>query len=106
MRFHYGLGVGHVYSHEAGIPRSPRETPHPVPHTTQAESEHLEREEIPRETTNWQASADNEDEGIEEGGHIGVEELNFFEQERNGSTESLIEALDEMFNDHVFDYEN
>lgn len=88
MRFHYGLGVGHVYSHEI--------------HTmaTEVESECSEREES--ETINWQAPADED----EEGEHIGVEEVDFFGQERNGSTESLIEALDEMFNGHVFDYEN
>ncbi|KAG1748520.1 hypothetical protein EDD22DRAFT_958151 [Suillus occidentalis] len=55
MCFHYGLGVGHVYSHEANTP----ETPYSV--RTQAENVHLEAESY-RETTNWQASADSEDE--------------------------------------------
>jgi hypothetical protein len=106
MRFHYGLGVGHVYSHEARTCLT-QDAPHPVPHTaTQAEIERSEREESPRETINWQPPADNDDEEDEEDDHVGVEELNLFEQERNGSTESLVEALDEMFNHHVFDYEN
>jgi hypothetical protein len=55
-------------------------------------------------TTCGQAPYD-EDEDDED--HISVEELDVFEQERNGSTESLIEALDEMFTtDHTLDYEN
>ncbi|KAG1781190.1 hypothetical protein EV702DRAFT_1193370 [Suillus placidus] len=95
MCFHYGLGVGHVYSHEAKIPAR-------APNTAiSAESEHSRREG-PVETTNWPVSAEND----EEGDHVGVEELNAFEQERNGSTVSLIEALDDMFTCHVFDYEN
>lgn len=60
------------------------------------------------ETTDWPVSAENDEEGEddEEGDHVGVEELNAFEQERNGSTVSLVEALDDMFTRHVFDYEN
>ncbi|KAG2084375.1 uncharacterized protein F5147DRAFT_782501 [Suillus discolor] len=42
----------------------------------------------------------------EEGHDIGIKELNFFEQGRNTSTESLAEALDDMFMSHAFDYEN
>jgi hypothetical protein len=56
-----------------------------------------------RETTNWQASADSED---EEDKYVGIEELDCFQQERNGSTESLIEALEDMYTNHAFDYEN
>lgn len=104
MRFHFGLGVGHVYSHDTekylcstqGAPRLP---------TTQAGHGYLEREEGLWDTTNGEAPGNGE-EG-EEGEHIAVEELNHFQQEQNGSTESLIDALDEMFStDHAFDYEN
>ncbi|KAG1721499.1 uncharacterized protein EDB91DRAFT_1088421 [Suillus paluster] len=103
MHFHYGLGVGHVYSHEAQIPECPcsaQEAPHPVPQTTPQSSEHSERDETLMETSNRQAPADNEDEGDKEEDHVGVEELDFFEQEQNGSSESLVEALDEMFTDY------
>ncbi|KAG1736910.1 uncharacterized protein EDB91DRAFT_1083256 [Suillus paluster] len=105
MHFHYGLGVGHVYSHEARIPECPcsaQEAPHPVPQTTPQSSKCSERDETLVETSNWQAPADNDDEGDEEEDHVGVEELNFFEQEQNGSSESLVEALDEMFTDHCY----
>lgn len=96
MRFHYGLGVGHVYSHEVSTPERPCSV------QTQAENEHSERETF-SEQTNWQAHTDSDD---EEGEHIAVEELDPFQQERNGSTESLIEALEDMFTDLAFDYEN
>jgi hypothetical protein len=77
--------------------------PHFIPQTTtQAEHRRSDREESL--TTCWQAPCgDDEDEED----HIGVEELDIFGQERNGSTESLIEALDDMFvTDHALDYEN
>lgn len=104
MRFHYGLGVGHVYSHEAQIIEPPglaQRAPHFIPQTTtQAELSDTEESLI----TCWQAPCDDDE---DEEDHIGVEELDVFEQERNGSTESLIEALDEMFaTDHALDYEN
>lgn len=95
MRFHYGLGVGHVYSHEAKIPEH-------APNTTSLTESDYPGREGAMETTDWPVSAEND----EEGDHVGVEELNAFEQERNGSTVSLVEALDDMFTRHVFDYEN
>src|ERR1700692_193785 len=106
MRFHYGLGVGHVYSHEAKISERAPNT------ATLAESGHSRREG-PVQTTNWPVSAEDDEEGEvaeegeedddeEEGDHVGVEELDIFEQERNGSTASLVEALDDMFTSHVF----
>jgi hypothetical protein len=95
MRFHYGLGVGHVYSHEvmdtASAPGAPA--------TNQLDSEDSETEEVLPTNTNFQALEDEDD-------FVGAEEVNLFEQERNGSTESLIEALEEMYTDHVFDYED
>ncbi|KAG2342776.1 hypothetical protein BDR05DRAFT_1000744 [Suillus weaverae] len=41
----------------------------------------------------------------EDEGHIAIETM-FSEQGQNGSMETLIDALDEMYADHVFDYEN
>lgn len=85
-----------------------------MPNTaTLAESGHSRRED-PVETTNWPVSAENDQEGEvaedgeedEEDDHVGVEELNVFEQERNTSTALLVEALDDMFVCHVFNYEN
>jgi hypothetical protein len=77
--------------------------PHFIPQTTtQAEHRRSDREESL--TTCLQAPCDEDE---DEGDHVGVEELDIFEQDRNGSTESLIEALDEMFaTDHALDYEN
>ena len=69
MHFHYGLGVGHVYSHEASVAEDPL--------SAQGANVCLESEESLRETTQWQAHADGED---EEGDHVGVEELDLFEQ--------------------------
>jgi hypothetical protein len=94
-----------VYSHEARIvepPILPQQAPDFIPQTTTlAEHERSDREGSL--TTCEQAYEEDEDDED----HISVEELDVFEQERNGSTESLIEALDEMFaTDHALDYEN
>jgi hypothetical protein len=105
MHFHYGLGVGHVYSHEAKMECSSltQQAIHTTSHMTwQPNDMSSEREE----TTTWKSPSDNEDEDDEENDHIGIEEPDFFDQERNGSTESLIDALDDMFTRHVFNYEN
>ncbi|KAG2120548.1 uncharacterized protein F5147DRAFT_766462 [Suillus discolor] len=109
MRFHYGLGVGDVYAHEARIVECPYLVPgaspsQSAPQTTMQENNnHSGREESLQETTDWQDPTNGED---KEDDHLGIEEAIFFEQERNGSTDSLIEALEEMYSDHVFDYEN
>ncbi|KAG1763202.1 hypothetical protein EV702DRAFT_1051924 [Suillus placidus] len=78
MHFHYSLGIGHVYSHKAKIPEHAPNT------ATLAESNHSGREGT-METTNWPVSTENDEEGEEdeEGGHLGVEELNAFEQEES-----------------------
>lgn len=95
MRFHYSLGVGHMYSHEARAIASAQGIT-----TTRLDDEHSETEEILQTTTDFQ---DPED---EEHNHVGVEEVNLFGQEQNGSTDSLVQALEEMYTDHVFDYED
>ncbi|KAG1758724.1 hypothetical protein EDD22DRAFT_849781 [Suillus occidentalis] len=51
------------------------------------------------ETTTWKSPFDNEDEA-EEDDHVGIKEPGFFDQECNGSTESLIDTLDDMFTRH------
>ncbi|KAG2051213.1 hypothetical protein BDR06DRAFT_1010572 [Suillus hirtellus] len=99
MRFHFGLGVGHIYSHRPG---SLNEGHRPAPHPQIAaamEDGHLEGEESPMDVSH---PGDDKDEG----NHFGVKELDFFELGKNTSGESLINALDEMFIEHVFDYEN
>ncbi|KAG0695162.1 hypothetical protein DFH29DRAFT_1005685 [Suillus ampliporus] len=102
MRFHYGLGVGHVYSHEV--------KPCPIAQTTaQTENESSESGETLRESTHWHGPAndDDDDEQDDDGNHVGVEELGFFDQGLDASTESLIHALDEMFTtSHTFNYKN
>lgn len=104
MRFHFGLGVGHVYSHRAG---SLNEGHSSAPHShtaAQMEDGYFEGEESPVDIPN--RGDDEQDEQDEQGGHFGVEEPDLFELGRNTSNESLIDALDEMFVEHVFDYEN
>jgi hypothetical protein len=102
MRFHYGLGVGHAYSHRPGILESLDSVPHLA---AQTDGEFMGTEQSLTETTHWQHPADEEDEEDDE--HVGVEESFPFEQRRNGSTETLIEALEEMYTtDHALDYEN
>ncbi|KAG1887690.1 hypothetical protein F4604DRAFT_1916503 [Suillus subluteus] len=92
MRFHYGLGVGHLYSHKAGVLANLGSNAHP------SEGNQVEN-------THWRHTADNEADEEDED-HISVEELIPFEQGRNGSTETLIDELDEMYIDHTLDYEN
>ncbi|KAG2055218.1 hypothetical protein BDR06DRAFT_1007126 [Suillus hirtellus] len=53
-----------------------------------------------------QTTTDLQDAEDEEHDHVGVEEVNPFKQEQNGSTDSLVQALEEMYTDHVFDYED
>lgn len=75
MCFHYGLGIGHVYSHKVNIAEH-------APNTTISVESERSRREGPVETTNWPASADSDQEGEdEEDDHVGVEELHAFEQE-------------------------
>lgn len=85
MRYHYGLGVGHVYAHEARIidrPYSGQGTSsQSIPQSTaHSDNEHSEREETSQEITNWQGSNNDEDEEDDED-DAGIEEANFFEQE-------------------------
>ncbi|KAG1875745.1 hypothetical protein F4604DRAFT_1924809 [Suillus subluteus] len=98
MRFHYGLGVGHVYSHQADTFLT-QATPRPITQMpAQTEDVYLDNGE------RYQAAAD---EGDEEDDHVGAEELDFFDQGLNASMVSLSLALDDMFPiDHTFDYEN
>lgn len=98
MRFHYGLGVGHVYSHEAGV----------VETTVRTEHEPSESGGL-MERTHCQISGDDEQDEDEDDDedYVGAEEHGFFDQAVNASTESLMQALDEMFlAGHTFDYEN
>ncbi|OJA16859.1 hypothetical protein AZE42_09971 [Rhizopogon vesiculosus] len=99
---------GHVYSDRLGVLESYRLSPHSVTQsTTLTEDNHLESETIHMDITYWQHPADGEEGEDQEGeDHVGVEELIPFEQRRNGSTETLIEELDEMYTGHAFDYEN
>jgi hypothetical protein len=79
MHFHYGLGVGHIYSHEEAV--------HPFSNT-------IGLKEI---SCNAQVD-ENEDELDDalEDDHTGVEG-DLFDQEKNGSSRQIMEELDNMF---------
>lgn len=108
MRYHYGLGVGHVYSHEDSC--LAQVTPCP---DTQAimrtGNEYLESRENLGEST-FRPPFDNDDdddEQDEDEDYVGVEDPNFFDQGLDASTDSLVLALDDMFTTcHNFDYED
>ncbi|KAG2141306.1 hypothetical protein DEU56DRAFT_755010 [Suillus clintonianus] len=90
MRHHYGLGVGHLYSHRAGVLESRSSALQPVSSTPADEN----LESLMEHTHRPHATADDAEEEDED--HVGVEEPTPFEQVHNGSTETLIEALDEI----------
>lgn len=82
MRFHYGLGVGHVYSHQDMLPAdSPSDIS--CPQEITFDGRDGDDEEFEDENSEYE----NE----------GVEEDVLFDQEQNGSTPSIIEELDNMF---------
>ncbi|KAG2346000.1 hypothetical protein BDR05DRAFT_974834 [Suillus weaverae] len=101
MRFHYGLGVGHVYAHEPRIVAHPYLSICPADNNTGGQRAFRKKRKW--ETTDLQDPASDEDEMDD---YMGIEEMNIFGQEQNGSTDSLIEALEEMYSDHVVNYEN
>ncbi|KAG1827580.1 uncharacterized protein BJ212DRAFT_1474739 [Suillus subaureus] len=92
MHFHFGLGVGHVYSHQDMLPvGSPSNVSGPQEITFDGR-EGDENEEINSENSEYE--------------HTGIEEEVLFDQEQNGSTASIIEELDNMFTiEHELDYE-
>lgn len=100
MRFHYGLGVGHVYSHKVGVLAN-LSGAYPA---IQTGDEHVEGGRSILEDAGWQYTGDGEADEDED--HDGVEELIPFEQGRNGSSETLIDALNEMYTGHTLDYES
>lgn len=88
MRFHFGLGVGHVYSHyrttQVGIQREG--TPFHLPLDVEYPADDVEVDE-------------DDDEGTED-------ELDI-EDSPSSSNESLLDPLDEMYDSEVdLDYEN
>ncbi|KAG2741798.1 hypothetical protein P692DRAFT_201726206, partial [Suillus brevipes Sb2] len=88
MRFHYGLGVGHVYSHEEALGPPPKPTSlDEAPCNEQVGGDEYELED------EW------------EDDHTGVEEGELFDQEKNESSESVLEELEDMFVQHEYDYE-
>ncbi|KAG1735858.1 hypothetical protein EDD22DRAFT_852324 [Suillus occidentalis] len=98
MRFHYGLGAGHVYSHE--------ERTYPVTQlTARIENEPLEGGETLKNSTHWRDPANDDDDDDDEqddgGDHVGAEELGFFDQgfAKSGSewARMLIRALLVLF---------
>jgi hypothetical protein len=101
MRFHYGLGVGHVYSHTVGVLANLSDA-YPA---IQTGDERVEGGRSILEDAGWRHTGDGEADEEDED-HDGVEELIPFEQGRNGSSETLIDALDEMYIGHTLDYEN
>jgi hypothetical protein len=103
MRFHYGLGVGHVYAHRVGVLADLTSDAHSA---IQTGDEHVEGGRSVLEDAGWRHTGDGEADEEEDEDHVGVEELIPFEQGRNGSSETLIDALDEMFTDFILDYES
>lgn len=91
MRFHYGLGVGHIYSHDEAL--------HPPPNTIG-----LDEIQVPC-NAQVDGSEDELDDALEDD-HTGVEEGDLFDQEKNESSESIVEELDDMFVQHEYDYES
>jgi hypothetical protein len=93
MRFHYGLGVGHIYSHQ-DVPDIPSNTfiGHQEVSLNSDGLDGLEKD----------VSDDDDDSEYD---CIGVEEEALFDQEKNGSTMSIVKELDNMFLEHEFDYE-
>jgi hypothetical protein len=96
MRSHYGLGVGHVYSH--------RDILDPPPNTTIDPQEIIDDSNVSDDGGNNLENQES-DESESEYDYTGVEEEVLFDQEKNGSTESIVEELDNMFIEHEFDYE-
>lgn len=97
MRFHYGLGVGHIYSHNV--------TPDlkgPVIHKDASDGLDIDGNDLEHGE-----SDDEDNEGSEDSDYdyTGVEEEDLFDQEKNGSTESVVGELENMFIEHEFDYE-
>lgn len=99
MRFHYGLGVGHVYSH--------RDVLDPPPNTTINPQEIIDDRNVSDVLDMGGNDVENceLDQSESEYDSTGVEEEVLFDQEKNGSTESIVEELDYMFIEHEFDYE-
>ncbi|KAG2062683.1 hypothetical protein BDR04DRAFT_1123777 [Suillus decipiens] len=88
MHFHYGLGVGHVYSHEEALDPPPKTIGlNEVPCNTQVDEDE-----------------DELDDALEDDHTGGEEEL--FDQENNGSSKSIVEKLDDIFVQHEYDYES
>jgi hypothetical protein len=102
MHFHYGLGVSHIYSHE--------ERACPITQLPAwIENEPLESGEMFSEHMHWQGPANDDvnDKHDNNRYHVGTEELYFFDQGLNASTELLTQVLVKMFTtSHTFDYEN
>lgn len=113
MRYHYGLGVGHIYSHEANILEDPclaQVTPRLNTRMTVKIVRSLGKRMLPQppdDNDDADDDDDNDDEEDEDEDYVGVEDPDFFDQALNASTESLIEALDDMFTTcHTFDYKD
>lgn len=87
MHSHYGLGVGHVYSHEEALNPPPKST------------------SIDEAPCNEQVDEnENELDGALEDDYTGVEEGCLFNQEKNESSELIVEELDNMFVQYEYDY--
>jgi hypothetical protein len=93
MRFHFGLGVGHVYSHHR--PKQP--VPKAAAHAVLAHDfEDLRDEEVEDQED---SEDDSEDDGTQGGSDV--------EQWFGSSNESLIDQFNEMYDSDVeLDYEN
>ncbi|KAG2336642.1 hypothetical protein BDR05DRAFT_978733 [Suillus weaverae] len=100
MRFHYGLGVGHIYSHNV-MPNLKG----PVIHNDASDGLDIDGNDLEHGESDNEDNEDNEDSEGSDYDYTGVEEEDVFDQEKNGSMESVVGELENMFIKHVFDYE-
>lgn len=97
MRFHFGLGVGHVYSHH----RPTQPEPQPEGSAAYATSPHDVEDSVETdEVENQEDSEDDDEDGGTEGGSDA-------EQWFSSSNESLVDQFNKMYDSDVsLDYEN
>jgi hypothetical protein len=101
MRFHPGLGVGHVYSHRC--PMQPE--PEPEPEHSAAQTAFTHNFEDLREIDEAEDQEDSEDDNDDD--DEGTEDGSDAEQWFGSSNKSLLDQFDKMYDSEIsLDYEN
>ena len=97
MRFHFGLGVGHVYSHHRPA------QPELQPEGSAAHAAFTHDVEDPGEIDEVEDQEDSEDDDQDDGTEGGSDVEQWF----SSSNESLLDQFDEMYDSEApLDYEN